>query len=128
MVTITLIYLSPKFGTHALALRYCRPLLDCQVCVVDVAVKFSIEYALDFRNGGDEIPQLPIKIVREPNDREYFPAQITVHGVLAASSYYKVCVVPKNTKKQKYLQLSHASFTPFVVAADGAMGNEAKAI
>ena len=92
-------------------------------------------------------------IVREPNDREKVPALVADLSVRAvwqqpqATTFFDVRVVDsdansylhrdvgavfsliEHTKKQKYSQAAetiNASFTPFVVTADGALGLEAK--
>ena len=91
-------------------------------------------------------------VVREPNDREKVPAlvaDLSVRGVWQpqATTFFDVQVVDsdansylhrdvgavlssiEHTKKQKYSQAAetiNASFTPFVVTADGAFGLEAK--
>ena len=93
-------------------------------------------------------------VVKEPNDREKVPAlvaDLSVRGVwqLQATTFFDVRVVDtdansylhrdvgavlssiEHTKKQKYSQAAetikyNASFTPFVVTADGALGLEAK--
>ena len=77
--------------------------------------------------------------LREPNDQENVPAlvaNLSVRGVwqTQANSYLHrdvgaVLSSIEHTKKQKYSQAAemiNASFTPFVVTADGALGLEAK--
>ena len=91
-------------------------------------------------------------VVREPNDREKIPdfvADLSIRGVWQpqATTFFYVQVVDsdansylhrdvgavlssiEHTKKQKYSQAAeaiYASFTPFFVTADGALGLEAK--
>ena len=101
-------------------------------------------------NAYKEVVREPV--VREPNDREKVPAlvaDLSVRGVWQpqATTFFDVRVVDsdansylhrdvgavlstiEHTKKQKYSQAAetiNASFTPFVVTADGALGLEAK--